>query len=305
MLGRAFFFLFMLGVVLVPSFGFAARNGNLLPGEEWIPRGGGEVYQDVLAVDYAGKYVAIAAFVQAEEGAEVRMFVEVLNAQGRVVEVRDDASFAYNAFKRGWGVIHAVMPLPPSSAILRLYVTQRDDWRALVSRVTVRGVGSRAEGRAFVHDVYLSSLFFEEVVEKRKVDLSCTASRETKEVEVRVTPEVYAKGKEHDGRWILWAANETAGMWKDWGKGKMFGESWGNRASGFLCAKSGDEIRLNGMFSERDDWYLVYTVSGTQNPADQMVEARVGGEKYEIGEGENCRWDANGLGGFDVVCTVR
>lgn len=129
----------------------------------------------------------------------------------------------------------------------------------------------------------------------------CANGRSPLLVAVSVTPFVY-KNEVSDGRWGLWVANETAWEWKNWGMGNALARSMSPDAGGYVCAKRGDELRINGVFA-LGDMYLVYRKSSTGSAADQIVNVRLGGRSYDIGDG--CKWDGNGMGGYDVVCQIR
>lgn len=314
----------------------AALSGDLVSWGSWRAQGGavvesrqrtirfdevsGEnqyVSQDISVVGYAGKYLSIGAFSWAESSESVPLISgEVFNSQGVRVATISGSSLLYQEHAdRSWDVLSGTFPLPSSAKSMKLTVEQEGDQKgddAWVYGLQVRGVGSLLEGRAFINDTYsdlISPLIREDspLQYEGGSDLPCTQSRHAIKVAVDVTPFVFADDGDADLRsesWSLWAANEDAWLWGNWGVGKALARSSDAHAAGYICGKHGDEIRINGSFQE-GDMYLVYRASATNSAADQITSIRIDGGSYSIGNGKDCWWDGNGAGGYDVVCEIR
>lgn len=119
-------------------------------------------------------------------------------------------------------------------------------------------------------------------------------------VSVNVTPFVY-NNDINDGRWRLWVANDTAWNYGNWA-GNPLARSSGPEAGGYICAKSGDFVKINGVFGG-GDMYLVYRKASTRSGADQITNVRIGGRSYDAGD--ECWWSGNGAGGYDMMCKIR
>ena len=130
--------------------------------------------------------------------------------------------------------------------------------------------------------------------------LRCDNDRSPLLVSVGVTPYVY-NNDVNDGRWKLWVANDTAWNYGNWA-GNPLAHSTGPDAGGYICAKSGDLLKINGMFGG-GDMYLVYRASRTRSAADQIVSVRLGDKSVRVGDG--CWWSGNGAGGYDMMCKVQ
>ncbi len=333
-----FLFLFPLLAFLsfsFPLFGYAALSGNLVSWEGWRSRGdveireeegmiifdsesGGShsVFQDIPVSGYAGKYLVIAAFSWIEEDAGYRspaasqIYGSLYNAQGIHIGMISPQSLRHRLVKGGeWDVLYATVAIPASAQTLRLflereggYLEDRFGRRAAMYDIAVRGVNSLAEGRAYIHDAYWDRLSLgdprgEEGYIKGH-EVLCSEGRQDTRISAGVSSEVYAGRQE--GLWTLWVANEDAWLWDRWGKQQEFFQSSRARGVGSLCMKSGDRIRINGVFSS--DSYLVFSSEGS--PADVITDIRIAGERYEIGAQEVCTWDSNGMGGYDILCEV-
>lgn len=127
-------------------------------------------------------------------------------------------------------------------------------------------------------------------------ELRCADDRSPVRVSVSVTPFVH-----DDGYWQLWVANDTAWNYGNWA-GNALSRSTRPDAGGYICAKGGDLLKINGSFSG-GDMYLVYRKSSTRSGADQITDVRIGERSYDIGNG--CWWSGNGVGGYDMMCRIR
>lgn len=286
-------------------------------------------YQSVSVSGYAGKYIAIAAFSWAEDiesdgitGAP-RIYGYFYNSQGAKISTLSASALAQDLDDaEAWDVLNTVVSVPSSAKTLRLYVEQQEDYSgdqsgtsARVYKIEVRGVNSSSEGRAFVNDNYWdripstlpdgSSNDDSSSDDDNGSDVSCSSSRSSKKISVSVESLVYADDTDTDTNsesWQLWVANEDAWLWGDWGQGNALAYSTDNDAYGYMCARSGDELRINGSFDDATKW-LVYRSSNAA--ADQVISINIDGRSYSLGTGKDCSWDSNGIGGYDIVCEVK
>ncbi len=321
----------------------AALSGDLVSWGSWRAHGGavvedqqktmlfdeasGEhqyVSEGISVAGYAGKYITLGAFSWAESSESVpKISGEVYNSQGvRVATVSGSSLLYHEHADHSWDVLSGTFPLPSSAKSLKLTVEQEGDQKgseARVYKLEVRGVGSSLEGRAFINDTYHDRIpalvsapapVLETFQLERHEDaprLVCSESRHAVKIAVDVTSFVYADDGDVDSRsesWSLWAANEDAWLWGNWGTGKALARSTDGHAAGYMCGKRGDEIRINGNFQD-GDMYLVYRASVSRSAADQITDIRIDGESYSIGNGKDCWWDGNGAGGYDVVCKIQ
>lgn len=286
------------------------------------------VSEDISVAGYAGKYIALGAFAWAESSESVpKISGEVYNSQGLKVATISGSSLLYHEHAdHSWDVLSGTFPIPVSAKSLKLTVEQEGDQKgneARVYKLEVRGVGSFLEGRAFINDTYrdhvptpVSVSVPVAVVPVRETfqlqhndvpNLSCAGSRHAMKIAVDVTPFVYADDGDVDLRsesWSLWTANEDAWLWSNWGTEKALARSTNAHAAGYMCGKRGDEIRINGSFQD-GDMYLVYRASASGSAADQITDIHIDGDSYLIGNGKDCWWDGNGVGGYDVVCEIK
>lgn len=290
------------------------------------------VYQDISVDDYAGKYLLISAFTQVEE-AEAdgvtgypKIYAYVYNDDNEKIATLSGQYLTHdeNADDEEWAVSYGIFALSSKADTIRLFVEQTQDDEdekegneATVYKVGVFGTNSQSAAsliQKFYYTDILDDMNDDDTTTSSSntsvwydnTSIVCSQGRSKMDVDVQVTSMVYADDADSDTRnetWILWVANRTSWFWSDWGKGNA--SAYGNAAwsKGRICAKSGDEIRINGTFEDAAK-YLVYRNSGN-SAADQILDLYIGGKKYEIGSGKSCNWVKNNSNGYDVICVVK
>lgn len=131
----------------------------------------------------------------------------------------------------------------------------------------------------------------------------CTDGRSLRFVTVQVDSAVYADDADADTTseyWRLWMANLTSWDFSRFGQDASYAIGAESDASinASICAKSGDQLLINGLFNQDDGTMYLVRREGTA-PVESIAHVQI--TNVDL----SCATRSNGGTGYDMVCTVR